>query len=131
MEREDVVRVLHRCRVALVPGAVMLDLQVIPPEPVVEVYGAAICSLEDGGLLDDAATATGVVDELVERGLLYEDGVDDHEVLHHCSSGPALIEYFQPKRRSIPVHAIPLLAATDRPCVVREACRMRRLRVPR
>ena len=63
MGREDVVRVLRRCRLALVAGGAMLDLQVIPPEPLVEVDGSAVCSLEDGGLLDDAAIATAAVDD--------------------------------------------------------------------
>lgn len=129
MEREDVVRVLRRSRVGLGPGGVILDLQVVPPEPVVEVDAVVVCTLEDGGLLDDAAAATAIVDGLVDRGMLREEAVDDHHVLRHYGSGADLIEYFEAKRRSVPADAIPVLKSTERPCLVREACRLRRLAV--
>ena len=124
------MHVLHRFREVLARGGAMLDLQVIPPDPVVEVDGAHVCSIEGGALLDDAVAAAAVVDDLIARGLLREEAVDDHEILHRYPTGAALVEDFETKQRSIPAAEVPRLAATDRPCVVREACRLRRLGVP-
>ena len=127
MEREDVVHVLRRFRETLVPGGVMLDLQVIPPDPVVEVDGAGVCSIDGSVLLDAAAAATIVVDEMIARGLLRDEGVDDHDVLRHYPSGGSLVEDFETSKRSIPPDAIPLLNTIERPCIIREQCRLRRL----
>jgi SAM-dependent methyltransferase len=123
MEREDVVHVLRRFRQALVPGGAILDLQVIPPEPAVEVDGEVVCRLEGGTLLEDAAAAAAAVDEEIAQGLLREEAVDDH-----FPAGAALVEHFRTRPRSVPASAIRLLEASARPHVVREACRLRRLR---
>jgi hypothetical protein len=128
MKREDVVHVLHRFRRALVPGGAILDLQVIPPDPVVEVDGEVVCRIEGGTLLEDAAAAAAVIDEEIARGRLREEAVDDHEVLRHFSTGGSLIEHFRTRPRSVSASAVPLLEASARPHVVREACRLRRLR---
>lgn len=128
MEREDVVHVLRRVRRALVPGGVILDLQVIPPDPVILVDGAAICRLEGGSLLDDAAAAAAEVGAMVAQGLLREEAVDDHDVLHHYPSGRSLVEDFETRKRSVPAGSVALLAAIERPCIIRESCRLRRLR---
>jgi hypothetical protein len=128
MKREDVVYVLHRFRRALVPGGAILDLQVIAPGPVVEADGEVVCHLEGGTLLEDAAAAAAVIDEEIAHGLLREEAVDDHDVLRRFSTGASLIEHFRTTPRSIPASAIPLLEASARPHVVREACRLRRLR---
>ena len=128
MEREDVVHVLRRFCETLVPGGVLLDLQVIPPDPVVEVDGAGVCSIDGSVLLDAAAAATIVVDEMIARGLLRDEGVDDHDVLRHYPSGGSLVEDFETSKRSVPPAAIPLLKAIERPCIIRERCRLRRLR---
>jgi hypothetical protein len=128
MKREDVVHVLHRFRRALVPGGAILDLQVIAPHPIVEADGEIVCRLEGGTLLEDAAVAAAVIDEEIVRGLLREEAVDDHEVLRHFSTGASLIEHLRTRRRSVPARAIPVLEASARPHVVREASRLRRLR---
>ena len=128
MEREDVVHVLRRFRKTLVPGGVMLDLQVIPPDPVVEVDGVVVCSIDGSVLLDAAVAATIVVDEMIAGGLLRDEGGDDHDVLRHYPSGAALIEHVETSNRSAPPDAIPLLNAIERPCVIRDRCRLRRLR---
>jgi hypothetical protein len=129
MEREDVVCVLRRFLPLLVPGGVVLDLQVVPPLPVVEVDGVVVCEIEGQGLLDAAADATAEIDHLIARGLLREDGVDDHDVRSHYASGAELVEDFETRQRSVPLEAVPVLVATERPCVIREACRLRRLLV--
>lgn len=122
------MHVLRRFREALVPGGVLLDLQVIPPDPVVEVDGSVVCSIDGSYLLDAAAAATLVVDELVACALLREEAVDDHDVLRHFGSGSSLVEHFEASKRSVPPDAIPLLKAIEGLCIVRERCRLRRLR---
>lgn len=128
MKREDVVHVLHRFRRALVPGGSVFDLQVIAPEPVVEADGEVVCRLEGTTLLEDAAAAAAAIDEEIARGLLREEAVEDHHILRHFSTGASLIEHFRTTTRSVPAGAVPLLKASTRPHVVREACRLRRLR---
>jgi hypothetical protein len=128
MEREDVVHVLRRFERALAPNGAILDLQVVPPEPAVEVDGGIVCRLEGGTLLADAAAAAAVIDEEIARGLLREEGVDDHDVLRHFPTGAALVQHYRTRPRSVPASFVPRLEASARPHIVREACRLRRLR---
>jgi hypothetical protein len=66
---------------------------------------------------------------LVSDGFLTDEGVDDHDVQKHYSSGAELVSDFDDSRRDLPVEWIPRLAVIDRECIVRERCRTRRLRV--
>ena len=102
MAREDVVHVLHRFTGALASGGVILDLQAIAPEP--------------------------VVDAAIARGELREEAADDHDVLRQFPTGESVVEHYRPRARSVPESALPLLRANARPHVVRERCRLRRLR---
>lgn len=129
MPAEDVVHVLRRYCEALRPGSVMLDLQVVPPNPVVEAGDEQVAEIDSAPLLADAAAATAVVDAFIADGLLVEEAIDDHDVRSHYESGPKLVEDFVPKKRNVPPDAIPVLEAIDEPCIVREPCRLRRLRV--
>ena len=128
MEREDVVHVLRRFRESLAPRGLILDLQVIPPDPVVERDGRAICEVDGGSLLARADAAAAAIDDLVATGRLIEEAVDDHDVLRHYSTGRVLVEDFATKERSLPADAIPGLERIVLPLVVRERCRLRRLR---
>jgi SAM-dependent methyltransferase len=128
MQQEDVVHALRRFRRALAPNGAILDLEVVPPEPAVEADGGIVCRLEGGTLLADAAAAAAVIDEQIARGLLLEEGVDDHDVLRHFPTGAALVEHFRTRPRSVPARFVPLLEASARHHIVREACRLRRLR---
>src|SRR5688500_9453732 len=111
MEREDVVHVLRRFERALAPNGAILDLQVVPPEPAVEVDGGIVCRLEGGTLLADAAAAAAVIDEEIARGLLREEGVDDHDVLRHFPTGAALVQHYRTRPRSVPASFVPRLEA--------------------
>ena len=128
MEPEDVVHVLRRFREALVPNGIVLDLQVIRPNPRVEVDGRVLGVIDGSPLFAGADPARAAVDLLVAERLLVEEAVDDHDVLNHYESGAALVEDFAPKERKLPPEAVPLLRAIERECVVRERCRLRRLR---
>jgi hypothetical protein len=128
MEPEDVVHVLRRFREALVPQGLMLDLQVIPPDPVVEVGGRVVCQIDGSALLSAADSAAAEVDAMVDVGLLVEEAVDDHDVRKHYSSGAELVDDFADSARDVPPEWIPRLAASERKHIVRERCRTRRLR---
>jgi hypothetical protein len=122
------VHVLRRFRAALRPGGIVLDLQVVPPHPRVEADGRVVCEIDGSWLLVRADAARAGVDLLIAERLLVEEAVDDHDVFKHFETGAALVEDFAPKKRTIPAEAVPVLRALDRECVVRERCRLRRLR---
>src|SRR5712691_50165 len=101
MEPEDVVHVLRRFREALVPDGIVLDLQVIRPNPLVESDGRLLCEVDGSPLFVGADAAHAAVDLLVAERLLVEEAVDDHDVLKHYESGAALVEDFEPKKRKL------------------------------
>jgi hypothetical protein len=128
VEPEDVVHVLRRLREALVPEGIVLDLQVIRPHPVVEVDGSVLCEIDGSSLFVGADAARAAVDLLVAERLLEEEAVDDHDVRKHYVNGAALVDAFETSDRKIAGEAIPRLQGIERECVVRERCRVRRLR---
>lgn len=123
------MHVLRRFREVLLPAGLMLDLQAIPPNPVVESEGSILCEVDGSSLLDAAAAAAAVVDAFVRDGLLVDEAVDDHDVRRHYPSGAVLVEDLEPKPRNLPPEAIPLLLRHGPPVALRERCRLRRLRI--
>ena len=120
MEPEDVVPVLRRFRDALVPEGLILDLQVIRPNPVVEVEGKDVCEIDGSPLFATADPASGEIDTMVTAGLLVEEAADDHDVRKHYSSGAELVADFETSRRDLPPAWIPRLVKLETRCVVRE-----------
>jgi hypothetical protein len=127
MPPADVVHVPRRFCEALVPGGLVLDLQVIRPHPRVELHGELVCVADGTPLFLSADAARDAVDLLVAEGALVEEAVDDHDVLKHYANGAELVDDWADKERKLPEEAVPRLSAIDRPCVVRERCRLRRL----
>jgi hypothetical protein len=127
VDPEDVVHVLGNMVGAVRPGGIVLDLQVIRPNPTVEAGGRALCEVDGEPLFRTADAATAAVDALVRTGRLTEEAVDDHDVRKHYASGAALVDDFARKERTLPERAVPGLRALERPCLVRERCRLRRL----
>ena len=122
------MHVLRRLREALVPEGIVLDLQVIRPHPLVEVDGRVLCEIDGSSLFVGADAACAAVDLLVGEQLLEEEAVDDHDVLKHYETGAALVDDFASSERTIPAEAVRSLQAIESECVVRERCRLRRLR---
>ena len=114
---------------AVKPGGLVLDLQVIRPNPSVEVDRHVVCEIEGEPLFRMADAATEAVDALIRGGRLVDDAVDDHDVRKHYDNGADLVDDFADKKRQLPSHAVPRLLALVRPCAVRERCRLRRLQV--
>ena len=103
------MHVLRRFRAALVPDGIVLDLQVIRPNPRAEVDGRVLCEIDGSPLFAGADAARAAVDLLVAERLLVEEAVDDHDVLKHYRDDAELRAFAEP-------------------CVTRERCRLRRLR---
>ena len=98
------MHVLGQMVAAVKPGGQVFDLQVIRPDPVVEV-------------------------DLVCSGALIEEAIYDHDVREHYTDGADLVATWATKRRQLPRDELPALRALARPCAVRERCRLRRLHV--
>ena len=75
---------------AVRPGGAVLDLQVIRPDPRVEVDEEPVCEIDGEPLFRKADAATAAIDALVRAGRLVEEAVDDHDVLKHYPSGADL-----------------------------------------
>jgi hypothetical protein len=129
VEPEDVVHVLRNMVEAVRPGGLVLDLQVIRPNPVVESDGQMVCEIDGEPLFRGADAATTAIDALVRTGRLVQQAVDDHDVRKHYTNGAELFDDFSGKQRRLPEQALPQLRTLTRPCVVRERCRLRRLQV--
>jgi hypothetical protein len=123
------VDVLRNMFNAVRPGGLLLDLQVIRPNPRVECDGRVLCKIAGEPLFEQADAATAAVDDLVAAGRLVEQAADDHDVRKHYKTGADLVDDFSDKERKLPCDALPHLRALSRPCVVRERCRLRRLLV--
>jgi hypothetical protein len=129
VEPEDVVHVLRNTIEAVKPGGLVLDLQVIRPDPTVEIDGEVAWEIDGEPLFGRADAATAAIDGLIRSRELVEQAVDDHDVRTHYADGAELLDDFAGKQRRLPEHALPQLRALTRPCVVRERCRLRRLQV--
>ena len=125
------MHVLGRMVKAVKPGGLVLDLQVIRPNPVIEVEGRVVCEIDGEPLFCTADAATAAVDALVRDGLLVEQGVDDHDVREHYDNGGELVDAFAAKKRQPPAEMLPVLLALSGRVTVRERCRLRRLEVAR
>jgi len=123
------VHVLRKMVAAVMPGGLVLDLQVIRPNPIVEAGAIGLCEIDGEPLFEWADAATAAIDASIAGGDLIEEAVDDHDVRKHYADGADLIDDFAGKKRQIPQHALPRLRARTDPCDVRERCRLRRLRV--
>ena len=121
--------VLGQMVTAVKPGGEVLDLQVIRPNPVVEVDGRVVCEIDGEPLFRTADAATAAVDGLVRTGTLIEEATDDHDVREHYDDGADLVATYATKRRQLPRDQLPALGKLARRCAVRERCRLRRLRV--
>jgi hypothetical protein len=129
VDPEDVVHVLRNMVEAVKLGGLVLDLQVIRPNPTAEVDGRVVCEIDGEPLLRTADAATAAVDALIRAGRLVEQAIDDHDVRKHYPNGAELVDDFADKKRQLPDAVVPRLLALDQPCAVRERCRLRRLGV--
>lgn len=123
------MNVLSRMIEAVAPGGLILDLQVIRPDPQVLLDGRIVARIDGEPLFAWADAATAAVDGRITAGDLVEEAIDDHEVRKHYSDGAELVVDVAGSKRRLPEQVVPMLQAIGRPLVVRERCRLRRLRV--
>jgi hypothetical protein len=123
------VNALGRMIEAVVPGGFVFDLQVVRPNPKVELDGRGVAEIDGEPLFEWADAATAAVDARIAAGDLVEEAVDDHDVRKHYSDGAELVDDVASSKRRFPDDVVPVVAAIDQPLVVRERCRLRRLRV--
>ena len=119
---------LSRMIEAVRPGGSILDLQVIRPNPGVELNGRVIAELDGEALFRWADAAVAAVEARITAGDLVEEAVDDHDVREYYTDGADLVEGFAGSKRRIPEEFLPTLASIEEPIAVRESCRLRRLR---
>lgn len=122
------MHVLRNMITAVKPGGPILDLQVIRPDPRVETDGRVVCEIDGQPLFRLADAAVSAVGAAIAAGRLVEEAVDDHDVRKHYRTGADLVADFAGKERKLPTDAVPTVRALEHPCVVRERCRLRRLR---
>ena len=120
---------LSRMIEAARPGGHILDLQVIRPDPYIELEGRAIARIDGAGLFAWADAAVAAIDDRIAAGDLVEQTVDDHDVRKHYSDSADLVDDVASSRRSLHDADVPMLRELRRPLVVRERCRTRLLRV--
>jgi hypothetical protein len=123
------VDALSRMLEAVAPGGAVLDLQVIRPNPVIEVDGRAVAEIDGEPLFAWADAATAAIEARVAAGELVEEAVDDHDVRKHYRNGPELVDDVARSKRRFTPEAETLVATIERPLHSRERCRLRRLRV--
>jgi hypothetical protein len=114
---------------AVKPGGLVLDLQVIRPDPLVETNGRIVCEVDGAPLFRTADAAVAAINTLVNTGVLIDVAQDDHDVRKHYANGTELLADFATSDRRIPADAVPELEQLAEPCTLRERCRLRRLRV--
>ena len=124
------MHVLRTMIEAVRPGGIVLDLQVIRPNPRAETRaGVVVCELDGRPLFVKADAAAAAVDAALADGRLAEEAVDDHDVLKHFPNGADLVRDFSRVGRVPLGDGEARLRAIEEPCVTRERCRLRRLRV--
>jgi hypothetical protein len=111
------------------PGGLLLDLQVIRPNPRVELDGRLVAEVDGEPLFLWADAAVAAIDARVADGDLVDDAVDDHDVLKHYPDGASLVEERAGSKRKLPPADVPAVRAIAEPLVMRERSRLRRLRV--
>jgi hypothetical protein len=126
---ERVVNALRRMIDSAAPGGLILDLQVIRPDPVLELDGRAVARIDGEPLFAWADAATAAVDARIAASELVEEAFDDHDVRKHHPDGADLVDDVAGSKRRLDLDDAARLREIDRPLVVRERCRLRRLRV--
>jgi hypothetical protein len=114
---------------AVAPGGVVLDLQVIRPNPVIEVDERVVAEIDGEPLFVWADAATAAIEARIAVGELVEEAIDDHDVRKHYSDGAEMVEDVAASKRRFTPEAAAIVAAVDKPLDARERCRVRRLRV--
>jgi hypothetical protein len=100
------VDVLRKMIEAVEPGGLVLDLQVIRPNPVVEAGTEVLCEIDGEWLFAMADAATAAIDSEIAGRRLVEEAVDVHDVRKHYAGGADIVDDFAGKKRKVPLEAV-------------------------
>jgi hypothetical protein len=111
------------------PGGQILDLQVIRPDPVIELDGHPIAHIDGEPLFLWADAAVAAIDERISLGELVQEAFDDHDIREYYADGRELAGRFVTSKRRLSDEALRVIQPIVQPLAVRERCRTRLLRV--
>ena len=109
------MHVLGQMVEAVKPGGLVLDLQVIRPNPIVEVDGPRRLRDRRRAALPQRRRRDRRRRRARRTGRLIEQAVDDHDVRKHYDNGADLVDAFATKRRKLPHDELPALARARAP----------------
>ena len=126
MEPEGVVDVLRRLLTALVPGGIVVDLTMSPPDESVESGGKLLGHL-DGSLFFPRSLAAGAgLDELANNGLLVLEHEEPVAVIVRYPSGSDVLEDIAEKTYTrMPKALAKRLATVTTECLLYSNCDVR------
>jgi len=126
MEPKGVVDVLRRLLAALVPGGVVVDLTMSPPDESVESGGKLLGHL-DGSLFFPRSLAAGAgLDALADEGILMLEREEPASVIVRYPSGNDVLEDIAEKTYTrMPDELARRLAGTSEECLLTSHCLVR------
>lgn len=132
MEPEGVVDVLRRLCKAVIPGGLVLDLQSVPPSPVIEADGEVLGEIDYTEWFERAARDADALDQLVREGLLVAEAEIAHDIWVVYAHASDLLEHAAgwKELKRLPDQLRERVEALGSGCVQREHCLARRLRRP-
>ncbi len=129
MEPEGVVNVLRRLLAALVPGGVVVDLTMSPPNELVESGGDALGHLDGSLFFPRALAACAGLDELATDGLLEFVREEPISVTVRYPSGADVLEDVARRGYTrMPEDLAHRLAGVTTECVLHSNCFVRAFR---
>lgn len=129
MEPEGVVNVLRRLLQALVPGGVVVDLTMSPPDEAIESAGVTLGHLDGSAFFPRAVAACAGLDALAEDGYLRREREEPIVVTVRYPSGADVLEDVARRGYTrMPTALGEKLVTVEAECVLRSNCLVRTFR---
>ncbi|MDH4102364.1 MAG: hypothetical protein OEV29_03120 [Thermoleophilia bacterium] len=131
MEPEGVVDVLRRLLAALVPGGIVVDLTMAPPDETVESDGEILGHLDGSAFFPRAIAAGAGLNELADDGLLALVREEPVTVIVRYPTGSDVLEDIADRRYTrMPIELAARLAAITTECLLYSNCLVRTFTKP-
>ena len=129
MEPEGVVDVLRRLLRALVPGGVVVDLTMAPPDEIVESRGEILGQLDGSAFFPRAIAAGAGLDALAREGLLDLEREEPVTVIVRYPTGNDVLEDVAGRTyTAMPSALASRLETISAECLLRSNCLVRTFR---